>query len=454
MSSDQRTCTIATALRPAHAAAFVVFLALGGCSADVTRFDPPSLGLNDDKGPQSPSPSYRQGLNEPSTTHPRSGLTGEGTAGVPPPPPASRTASLPQPNRGYSAQPLPPPASPPPHVERRGAQPSAPRAAASGETIEVHAGDTLFGIARKHKVPVSALIEVNNLGANSNIKPGQKLVLPASAHLTETPHARPAAPSFRVSRPAPASPQPEATAGWGGTHTLRAGESLYGVARQYRVPLAELQRVNGITEPTRVRMGTVLKVPGAGQPDAVSSRTEAPQTPAPIANEQTTPPGVIPGVRVINQPEKRASLPDRLNDATPEPSAAPAQPAASATRFRWPARGKVIGTFGKRPDGTSSEGINVALPMNADIHAVEGGRVLYASNEIQAYGNLVLIQHENGWVSAYGHADRLLVKRDDVVKKGQVIAKAGRTGSVNQPQLHFELRQGAKPVDPIAHLER
>ena len=88
------------------------------------------------------------------------------------------------------------------------------------------------------------------------------------------------------------------------------------------------------------------------------------------------------------------------------------------------------------------------------IHAAEGGRVAYAGNELKGYGNLVLIRHDNGWVSAYAHADQVLVKRDDTVKRGQLIAKAGKTGTVDQPQLHFELRQGAKPVDPLPLMDK
>ena len=94
------------------------------------------------------------------------------------------------------------------------------------------------------------------------------------------------------------------------------------------------------------------------------------------------------------------------------------------------------------------------MPQGTDVHAAESGRVAYAGNELKGYGNLVLIRHDNGWVSAYAHADQILVKRDDVVKRGQVIAKAGKTGTVDQPQLHFELRQGAKPVDPLPHMEK
>ena len=116
--------------------------------------------------------------------------------------------------------------------------------------------------------------------------------------------------------------------------------------------------------------------------------------------------------------------------------------------------GEVIAAFGKRPDGTHNDGINIAVPQGTEVHAAESGRVAYAGNELKGYGNLVLIRHDNGWVSAYAHADQILVKRDDVVRRGQVIAKAGKTGTVDQPQLHFELRQGAKPVDPLPHMER
>jgi murein DD-endopeptidase MepM/ murein hydrolase activator NlpD len=114
----------------------------------------------------------------------------------------------------------------------------------------------------------------------------------------------------------------------------------------------------------------------------------------------------------------------------------------------------VIATFGKRTDGTHNDGINIAIPQGTDVHAAESGRVAYAGNELKGYGNLVLIRHDNGWVSAYAHADQILVKRDDAVRRGQVIAKAGRTGTVDQPQLHFELRHGAKPVDPLPHMEK
>jgi murein DD-endopeptidase MepM/ murein hydrolase activator NlpD len=255
------------------------------------------------------------------------------------------------------------------------------------------------------------------------------------------------APAPTAGPPAPA-PAPAAT-GWEGRHTIKAGESLYGIARQHRVSLAELQRVNGIDNPLRVKVGTTLQVPGTAAAPAA-----APTPGRELAQEAPT------AAKIINAANERkvvASRSDQVSDADPVAAPAPAGPSVSEAmggRFRWPARGRVIAAYGRRPDGTHNDGINLALPQGAEVHASEAGKVAYAGNELKGYGNLVLIRHDNGWVSAYAHNDQLLVKRDDVVRRGQVIAKAGKTGSVDQPQLHFELRQGSRPVDPMEHLEK
>jgi murein DD-endopeptidase MepM/ murein hydrolase activator NlpD len=444
-----------------------------GCSADVTRFDFPAFGIADNGGsptgalptPSSPvasspapstpawqrpptsspgsTPSYNSGT--PSYT-PNSGpsytlSSGPSYTNSSP----SDTPSYTSPSREVLARPprgagLDAPgaygrgADPPPDAhqvgqvgqgvpasrdagghppERRGER---PRIAASGETIEVQPGDTLHGIARRHGVPIGALIEVNGLGDGAALKPGQRLLLPVGA-------------SPRASAPERASNPP---AGWEDHHTLQVGESLYAVARQYRVELGELQRVNGIADPTKVRAGTPLIVP-RGEVQPASPPAEA---------GQRAPPLQVPST---NQPEavKTADLGNRADDA-----------GTALDKFRWPARGRVIAPFGTRPDGTHNDGINIAVPLGTEIHAAEAGRVAYAGNELKGYGNLVLIRHDGGWVSAYAHADQILVKRDEVVRRGQVIAHAGKTGSVDQPQLHFELRHGAKPVDPLPQLER
>jgi murein DD-endopeptidase MepM/ murein hydrolase activator NlpD len=234
--------------------------------------------------------------------------------------------------------------------------------------------------------------------------------------------------------PAPPSPQPAAQAppGWEGRYVMKNGDSLYGIALQHRVTLEELKRANGITDPTKVWAGTVIFVPAQSAP----AITQGPP-------QQSTVPRIV-------------QVPPRIINAAPEPAkatpavAAPAR--GAATRFRWPVRGRVIAGFGKRPDGSHNDGVNLAVPLGTEVAAAEAGKVAYAGNELKGYGNLVLIRHANGWVSAYAHADQILVRPNDDVRRGQVIARAGRTGAVDQPQLHFELRQGSRPVDPVPHL--
>ena len=112
-------------------------------------------------------------------------------------------------------------------------------------------------------------------------------------------------------------------------------------------------------------------------------------------------------------------------------------------------RGRVIAGFGPRVNGQQNDGINIALPEGTPIKAAEDGVVAYAGSELRGYGNLVLIRHSNGYVTAYAHTQELMVKRGDTIKRGQVIAKSGQTGNIDSPQLHFEIRKGPTPVDPV-----
>ncbi len=125
---------------------------------------------------------------------------------------------------------------------------------------------------------------------------------------------------------------------------------------------------------------------------------------------------------------------------------------ADGKSFRWPVRGRIISGFGTKPNGEKNDGINLAVPEGTSVKAAEAGTVIYAGNELEGYGNLILVRHADGWVSAYAHNKDLLVKRGDTVTRGQIIAHAGMTGSVSAPQVHFELRQGSKPVNPLDYL--
>ena len=125
---------------------------------------------------------------------------------------------------------------------------------------------------------------------------------------------------------------------------------------------------------------------------------------------------------------------------------------STAPEFRWPIRGRVVNNFGARVNGASNDGIDLAVPEGTPVRAADDGVVAYAGNELKGYGNLVLVRHANGYVTAYANASELMVKRNDPVHKGQVIAKSGQTGTATAPQLHFEVRKNSSPVDPIQYL--
>ncbi len=457
-------------------------IALGGCSADVGRFDFSSMGSTSDpgRGGLTPSEPLRRNAGIPVDTQTQGGTYQRPPGGVDRTPPGGQR----EPEIKMSALPETPGREPAAKTAQKA--PAAGRqittaSTAPGQVIEVMQGDTLYGIAKRTQVPVSELMTLNNL-QNPTIRPGQKLTLPAGkravaprpaavAAAPAAPVASPAAPvqkPARVAAAAPAAPvvRPVAAvapAEWNGAYTVAQGDSLYGIAKKHSVRAADLQSVNGIAEPTKVRPGTVLKVPGGV---ATASTPAVAETPAPVAAPVRQPAaGSKP--TIINAATEPSAAPERVaalgsnaptkTDAASAAAAAPkAEPAvAGATgKFRWPVKGKVITGFGPRPDNTHNDGVNISVPAGTEVLAAEAGTVAYAGSELKGYGNLILVRHEGNWVSAYAHNDQLLVKRGDKVKRGQSIAKAGNTGTVDQPQVHFELRQGSKPVDPLPYMEK
>ncbi|OZA91440.1 MAG: hypothetical protein B7X76_02440 [Azorhizobium sp. 39-67-5] len=171
---------------------------------------------------------------------------------------------------------------------------------------------------------------------------------------------------------------------------------------------------------------------GAERPD-VPATTPAPAAPAPAA-----------------QAAKPAAAAPAKQAAAEEADDAPRT--GSGPQFRAPVRGRVISTFGPKPGGTRNDGVNFAVPEGTTVRAAEDGTVAYAGNELKGYGNLVLIKHQDGYVTAYAHNSELMVKRGDTVRRGQIVAKAGQSGGVSSPQLHFEIRKGSQPVDPSQYV--
>lgn len=304
------------------------------------------------------------------------------------------------------------------------------------EAVVVGKGDTLYGLANRHGVSPRAIIDANGLKPPYKLLVGQRLVLPRDRE-----------------------------------HQVQRGEGLYAIARLYNVDAYEMARLNGLSAPYKLLLGQRLRIPGSAMGrTAVATAAPAPapesQPVAKVENVTLEPPKG--GVDVASLPAPGEPLPPPTQPAPPpqaeavpppivepEPAARaslPEPPAPSGKGLVWPVRGKVISGFGPKEKGLQNDGINIAAALGTPIAAAEDGVVAYAGNELRGFGNLVLIKHGNGMTTAYAHAEEILVKRGDTVGKGQIIAKVGQTGSVHAPQLHFEVRRGKQPVDPMTYL--
>ncbi len=356
--------------------------------------------------------------------------------------PVERVASRPL-NGGYSA-PATPAWSKPSYT------PPAPHTAAvSTGHVTVKPGQTLYSIARANGMSVSRLAAANGLSYPYNLRAGQRLRIPGVARpVSPAPSFAPAAIASRSPRPqaapraTPVRAQPERRNYRAErSHRVAPGETIYALGRKYHVKPARIAALNGMSLNTRLKVGQRVRIPSSdGWSMAAPGTAPAPRTDV----ARATPRQDKDAGRIAPRPQRP--------HVNPEPPAPRSEPVISASGFRWPVRGRVISTYGAKPGGVRNEGINIAVPENTDVHAANDGVVAYAGNELKGYGNLVLIRHKGGWVTAYAHNKALFVKRGDRVRRGQVIAKAGSTGSVKTPQLHFELRKGASAVNPLKYL--
>ena len=288
---------------------------------------------------------------------------------------------------------LPPPTySPAPRPVQAYAE---PQAKVQGHRVKVAKGDTLSSLSRRYGVPVEQIISANDL-PDGRLAQGQELALPGVTAAKAAAVAK-AKPSVRTVK----------------TETIAA------------------------PKPTSLAEEEAAEVAGndAGGKQAAKSNEALGGKPGTKAND-------IAASSETTGPSKRVASVDQL--PTPDPM--------SGNSFRWPVKGRVIAGFGTKPDGGHNDGIDVAVPQGTSVKAAENGVVAYSGNELKGYGNLVLIRHANNWVSAYANNEELLVKRGEKVRRGQIIAKAGATGAVSQPQVHFELRKGSRPVDPTKHM--
>ena len=320
----------------------------------------------------------------------------------------------------------------------------------SGGLISAGPNDTVYEISRRYGVPVRDIILANQLQPPYKLYVGQDLRLPAPS-----------------------------------SYVVRQGDTVFSISRRFNVDMRTVVQMNDIRPPYQIRVGQEMRLPSQeiAKGTAVASNTRTslgasqfPKGPGSRGNTTRTAllsPGIValPELNPRNPvsserqtvvlrppaPKPRASQ----SASAPEPKAKTGlevakirPPQRAGSKFRWPVRGRVIANFGPRQGGLHNDGINIAAPRGAPVAAADNGVVAYAGDGLPGFGKLLLLKHANGWITAYAHSDRLLVKRGEIVRRGQTIATVGSSGSVDQPQLHFEVRREKRAVDPRLYLDR
>ena len=275
-------------------------------------------------------------------------------------------------------------------------------------TVTVVAGETLDGVAARTRVPVGALAVANGLTGKALLA-GQSLKVPG-----------------------------------GRVHTVHAGESGISIARAYGANWSKVIAINQLRAPYTLEIGDRLLLPSKQVVAAMTMEQRAAAFRIDIDDLIT---GAEPA---YSTPKTRVAKPRTAVAVAVVPALKPLPTLAGpAPQFDWPITGRVLSSYGAKPGGRFNDGVNLSAETGSPVRATADGVVAYAGTAVAGFGNLVLIKHADGWVSAYGHNSALLVMRGERVTKGEAIARAGATGAVTEPQLHFELRRGRAAVDPL-----
>ncbi|MGY6710262.1 MAG: peptidoglycan DD-metalloendopeptidase family protein [Rhizobiaceae bacterium] len=365
-----------------------------------------------------------------------------------------------------------------------GQQPSQPHpggwSAQGGSTITVREGDTVASLSRRFNVPEDAIRQANGLSGGQQLAAGSSVVIPTFSQPGGQPRTRTASqPSDQQPQPqepnqtavlpqqtgqqereGQSSPQPAsgATPGDpapGGTYKVVAGDTLSGISRRTGVSVDALKQANNLSNGL-IRIGQELRIPAGGQVPQPAQTTQVAETQTTTTPAETRTSSETSGSSGGGQQQSGYTPPvtsgEQLTTGTISPQET--TPTASGpSGLRWPARGRVISGFGDTSGGKTNDGIDIAVPEGTPIRAAENGVVIYAGDGLREFGNTVLIRHDDGLVTVYGHNSRLNVSRGDTVRRGQEIALSGASGSAETPRLHFEVRKDSTPVDPASFLE-
>lgn len=368
-----------------------------------------------------------------------------------------------------------------------------------GTWITVKDGETVYNLAKRFGVPANAILEANGLASANALRSGSKVIIPTyiysstakisapdantETQLAKSSHGKvtdidsnklpkpekapvkenvavlPSTPSLKtkktvestesadagtIKKAAPAKP----SAGRPGTYTVASGDSLYVIARNTGNSVEAIKAANGMSD-AKLKIGQVLTIPAPGAKAATVVAAAEPEVDPIVTGSAGT---AAKKPAAAQQPVKAATPSNTvIEEAEKDTAAAPS--ATGISKLRWPVRGRTLVSYGQSDSGRVNDGVDISVPLGTPVKAAENGVVIYAGTGLKDFGNTVLIRHENGLVTVYGHNGDLSVKRGQSIKRGQEIARSGMSGATKVPKLHFEVRKNSKPVNPVTYLE-
>lgn len=330
----------------------------------------------------------------------------------------------------------------------------------SDDIIIVAKGDTVYSLARKNNLSIEEFAKINNLKSPYTLSIGQKLRIKPDATQQKVLNviSEEKVQEIKVAKQVEKQKQIESVKPNTVTKvelqeiTVAKGDTLYSISRKYQIPVNDLAVMNKLSAPFALSVGQKIKVPKLDtvQTRSVSEFKQAQKTqvkPTEPVKAQTNKPAEKTKV-VATEKTQKTKISSDPSKQLPKISA------RSNAKFSWPVRGKILSGYGAKNNGLFNDGINISATKGTVVKAAENGVVAYAGNEVKGMGNLVIIQHSDGWMTVYAHMDSMSVRRGNTVSVGQSIGKIGMTGKVDKPQLHFEIRKGTKAYDPVAYLKK
>ncbi|MSP33757.1 MAG: M23 family metallopeptidase [Rickettsiales bacterium] len=265
------------------------------------------------------------------------------------------------------------------------------------QEVEIGSGDTLYSISKKYQTPLRDIIEANNLSAPYSLKLGSKIIIPQPTY-----------------------------------YKVKAGDTLYSVSRDWQMKINDIVALNDLRAPYKLNAGQLIKIKNNGQTTVANENKKLV-----VQNEESSSKqgAIVSSDLSQNSPPIVEKILEHKNN-----------------KFSWPIKGSIISRFGPKKGGLYNDGLNITAKEGSLVKASEDGLSAYVGNELKGYGNLIIIKHSDGWITAYAHLSKSLIKRGEKIKKGQTIGAVGSTGNVDSPQLYFGLRKGRDAVNPENYL--